>query len=324
MGLAPCEVAIGVIVRHSFQTSALNENYASSCRHHEVEGNVRMKRAVTQRNLLTRFMAEAPFQPATNLWRCVELPVLAEGLPKQGRGLDVGCGDGVLTGILRDLVAADWQLTGLDLDPAETALARETGYYETVHTCGAAAIPEPTATFDFAFSNSVLEHIPELTPCLQEIARCLKPGGLFLATVPSPHFHECLRGPTMQTARSTYLEEIDDRLAHRNYWSMDRWQAELQTAGMNSIQIVAYLSRKQVRRWEFWSHWTGGLLYRFSGRKKKPIALQRGLGLRRPMPRLFRFLAAPIARMLGTSILGDRRPKAGENGCYLVTARKQG
>ena len=37
-----------------------------------------MNLAATQLRLLTRFMAEAPFQPATNLWRCVELPVLVD------------------------------------------------------------------------------------------------------------------------------------------------------------------------------------------------------------------------------------------------------
>ena len=53
--------------------------------------------ASTQRRLLESLMIGAPWQPATNFWRCVELPVLAAALPIEGRGLDVGCGDGVLT-----------------------------------------------------------------------------------------------------------------------------------------------------------------------------------------------------------------------------------
>lgn len=282
-----------------------------------------MNLAESQLRLLTRFMAEAPFQPATNLWRCVELPVLADALPKTGRGLDVGCGDGVLTGILRDLAGASWTLTGIDLDPAETDLARRSGQYETVHTCGAATIPELDAGFDFAFANSVLEHIPKLSPCIPEIARCLKPGGLFAATVPSPYFHGCLRGPRFAPARSAYLDEIDDRLAHRHYWSVAEWTLELHAAGLESVSISAYLSRRQVRRWEFWSHWTGGLLYRLGGKKKKPIAIQRKLGLRRGLPGALRFLSEPMARMIGAGVFGEHVDSAAANGCFLVLARKR-
>src|SRR5439155_12149077 len=145
--------------------------------------------AATQLRLLESFMADAPSQPATNFWRCVELPVLAAALPAEGRGLDVGCGDGVLTKILRDLRGARWTLVGLDPVAAETALAERSGLYERVHTSGADNIPEPDASCDFVFANSVLEHIPGLSTCLGEMARCLKPGGLFAATVPSAHFH---------------------------------------------------------------------------------------------------------------------------------------
>jgi SAM-dependent methyltransferase len=42
------------------------------------------------------------------------------------------------------------------------------------------------ATFDTAYSISVLEHIPDAgdTACVREVARVLKPGGRFVATVP--------------------------------------------------------------------------------------------------------------------------------------------
>lgn len=282
-----------------------------------------MKLPELQFHLLQQFMVEAPFQPATNLWRCIELPVLADALPKGGRGLDVGCGDGVLTGILRNLVGESWSLTGIDPDLAETELARRTGQFEAVHTCSAASIPEPSGRFDFAFANSVLEHITELSPCIGEIARCLKPGGLFAATVPSPYFHSCLAGARRSRTRAAYLAEIDDRLAHRHYWSESTWRNELQAANLEAESITAYMSCRQVRAWEFWSHWTGGLLYRLGGRRNKPIAIQRQLGVRRRLPAPLRVFSRPIARLVAAGVLGEQMKKKEKNGCFLVLARKR-
>src|SRR5271155_2230473 len=77
-----------------------------------------------RRSVWQHLMMVAPYQPATNFWRAIELPVLASALPKEGRGLDVGCGDGTLTTILRQLVGGTWDLTGVDIDAPEIALAK--------------------------------------------------------------------------------------------------------------------------------------------------------------------------------------------------------
>jgi SAM-dependent methyltransferase len=265
-------------------------------------------------------MADAPFQPATNLWRCIELPVLAAALPAHGRGLDVGCGDGVLTRLLARMVRADWQLVGIDLSPEETALARAVGVYTAVHTGSASRVPEPSGSVDFAFANSVLEHIPDLAGCLREVARCLRPGGQFLATVPSWQFHDCLNGPLGFQPRDGYLAEIDQRLAHVHYWTEDRWRQELAEAGLETESITGYLSRKQVRRWETWSNWTGGLCYRLGGRRRPPIDMQRRMGLRRGLPRVFRFASAFLALLVGAGVHGGGEP--GPFGCVLVRARR--
>jgi SAM-dependent methyltransferase len=280
--------------------------------------------AITERHLLERFMTGAPFQPATNLWRCVELPVLAAVLPKAGRGLDVGCGDGVLTAILRDLVGGDWRLVGIDPDPAEVELAAASGQYERAITATADQVSEPDAGFDFAFANSVLEHIPNLSACLAEIARLLRPGGRFAATVPSPHFRDCLAGPdvTRRQTRAEYLDDVDRRLAHVNYWSADRWAAELRAAGLEPLPATPYLTRRQVRRWEAWSNWTGGLVHRLRGRAEAPIETQRRLGLRRGLPEPLRPLGRPLARLIGAGVLGRRTADPDGAGCLLVQARK--
>ncbi|HJT31758.1 MAG TPA: class I SAM-dependent methyltransferase [Pirellulales bacterium] len=275
-------------------------------------------------NLLRRLMRAAPFQPATNLWRAVEIAELAQALSSTGSALDLGCGDGELTIILRDLVGAQWRLVGVDPDRSEAAAALATGAYQSVHAADAASVAEHDQSFDLVFANSVLEHIPNLSKCLREAARLLKPGGLLAATVPSPHFHRLLRGPGRfsRRSRAEYLAEIDRRLAHVNYWSAEQWCDELTSAGFEPPTFHGYLSRRQLQRWEAWSHWTGGLLYRLRRGRHQPIAIQRSLGLRRRAPVGFGGLASLIAWFMSYGVLDDNVAICEDAACWLVLARK--
>jgi SAM-dependent methyltransferase len=270
-------------------------------------------------------MGDSPFQPATNFWRSIELPELASMLPRTGRGLDIGCGDGVLTTILRDLVEAQWELVGVDPDPAETGLAASTGVYAAVHTAGADRIPEPNGSFDFAYANSVLEHIPDVAPVLAEASRCLKPGGLFVATVPSANLHGLMAGPSIlrRQTRAEYLAETDRRLAHFHYPTIDEWTALLEAAGFELMLVRGYLTRRQVRRWERWANLTGGLLYRLRGARERPIEIQRRFGMRRGLPRMLRFLRHPAAWVTAYGVIDDDSVNPGETGCLLLVARNR-
>ena len=46
-------------------------------------------------------------------------------------------------------------------------------------------LPFPNHTFDIAICEQVLEHLEDPTPVIRDIARILKPGGLFIAGVPT-------------------------------------------------------------------------------------------------------------------------------------------
>ena len=103
--------------------------------------------------------------------------------------LDLGCGEGrhvhglhVLGGI---------NVVGLDRDGPSLVKAREglamlpaatatTGFVEG----DAYRTPYADATFDAVICSEVLEHLEDYHAALAEIARVLKPGGVFVATVP--------------------------------------------------------------------------------------------------------------------------------------------
>ena len=274
-----------------------------------------------------------PQQPATVAWRVVELDhLLRHGLPA-GRGLDVGCGDGTIVEVLRRRGAADWQLVGVDPDPREAALAAAGGQYERVHTASAAEVPEPDASFDFAFSNSVLEHIPDLPAVLREVARVLRPGGTLVATVPSATLNGCLTGPgvlapLLGRRRADYLAAMDARLAHVNLWPAERWRSELAAAGLELEEAGPYMSCADVRRWERMSNWTGGLLHGLSGRRRRPIEISRAMSIGTGSARGRRLarVTVPLVRrsMRGYASAAIRDSGDPGFGCLLLVARRPG
>lgn len=271
--------------------------------------------------LLRRFLEAYPFQPATAVWRAAEIAAVARVPFPNGRGLDLGCGDGRLTTILSEQVGR-LTLVGLDVDPLETALASDEHLYEKVHTCRADTIPEADSSFDYVFSISVMEHIPTLEPVLRDVARVLKAGGRLIVTVPGVGFHRCLRGPLFGgSSRAAYLASLDRRLAHLRYWTIAEWRRVLDAAGLRLIDARPILSRGEVRRWETVSRLTAGLL-QVVFRRKAPIAIQRSLGLRRSGQRLPAPIAALLSQVLAIGLTDCEPPDEAEAGCVLLVAAR--
>ncbi|HQR24173.1 MAG TPA: class I SAM-dependent methyltransferase [Steroidobacteraceae bacterium] len=283
------------------------------------------------RDLLVAFVRAYPAQPATAIWRAIEVEAIRRhGLP-EGLGLDVGCGDGKLTRIILGLVGRR-DLVGIDPDQLETRAARASGIYRSVHTSSAARVPWPDASFDFALSNSVLEHIPDLGPTLAEVARVLRPGATFVITVPTVGFHRNLQGPGRASGnRDRYLAKLDARLAHHHYLDTPGWRAILADHGMQLERRFGYLDRAECQRWEWLSKMTGGLLYSLAGGQSRPIEIQRKLGLREAQNRAG--WPRPVARLMAVALAAglDATPaywstREGlddlQAGCLLIAARR--
>ncbi|MGD2181008.1 class I SAM-dependent methyltransferase [Lusitaniella coriacea] len=274
-------------------------------------------------SLLKRFLGDYPFQPATALWRSIEIGrVLAYPFP-EGLGLDLGCGDGHLTKIILEQVG-ERDLVGIDIDPQETVLAKSYDFYQRIHTIKADNIPETDATFDFIFSNSVLEHIENIEAVLGEVARVLKPGGIFLFTVPGDEFHDCLLGSVFPwVSRKTYLQELDRRVAHQRYWSEENWKNILDLHHLKIERVEQYLTKAEIRRWENISRLTAGVLYGLFGKRKNPIEIQRTLGLRNANTKLSNpFLINLIAQIITFNLKTESTPDRELNGCLMIQARK--
>jgi len=94
--------------------------------------------------------------------------------------LDVGCGGGILA---EEFARAGFAVTGIDPAPEtiETARAHaSTSRLSILYETGSGEhLPFPDESFDHVTCCDVLEHVEDVDRVVAEIARVLKPGGLF-------------------------------------------------------------------------------------------------------------------------------------------------
>jgi ubiquinone/menaquinone biosynthesis C-methylase UbiE len=95
------------------------------------------------------------------------------------RLLDLGCGTGHY---LRWARERGYQVAGTDGSEAMLAEARRLNPAADLRLAPAEALPFPDASFDAVLCIEVLRYLPRIDPCLREMSRVLRPGGLCLAT----------------------------------------------------------------------------------------------------------------------------------------------
>jgi arsenite methyltransferase len=125
---------------------------------------------------------------AARLGRIYAAPVIVEqrartraalGARPGERGLDVGCGPGLLAAELVREVGAQGRIVAMDRSADMLAAARERLKDHPVGfvLSDAAALPFAGASFDFAVVVQVYLYVPDVARALAEAARVLRPGG---------------------------------------------------------------------------------------------------------------------------------------------------
>ena len=213
------------------------------------------------RDYLSELLTAYWFAPPVGLWRAIELRVAAEECYARPL-LDVGCGDGLVGQVL---FGADHGVdVGLDPWPDQLHRAVKSGVYRHVDLADAHHLPYPNGTFATVFSNSVLEHIPDVEQVVREVGRVLncpdpatgQTGGRFIFTVPSDAFRQLLDGYARRVAdgdayeAEAYAATVDARLEHYHYYTPREWQRLLATAGMTMVKANYYIPGEVERLWD--------------------------------------------------------------------------
>ncbi len=213
------------------------------------------------RDYLTELLTTYWFAPPVGLWRAVELRMAAEERYERPL-LDLGCGDGLIG---QALFGTQGQVdAGLDPWVDQLRQAARSGVYRHVDLADGHRLPYADGTFATVFSNSVLEHIPDVEPVVREVGRVLRcpesaegqPGGHFIFTVPSDAFHSLLDGyiQAMETGNvekaKWYAAGVDVWLEHHHYHTPDEWRNILAAAGMTLIKARYYVPEPVERLWD--------------------------------------------------------------------------
>jgi SAM-dependent methyltransferase len=204
-------------------------------------------------DLLQIFLKHYWFAPPVALWRAVEARAVAQErffAPM----LDLGCGHGrfglALFGSHRSVAV------GCDLLQFQLITARNQGAYQTLVRATGTRLPHASGTFASILTNSVLEHIPDPLPVLQETARVLQAGGRLVITVPSDHFHDYLattrkhREAGRDDLAAAYSTAIDQRLQHYHYHTPTEWAGLLDQAGLKLIHKRYYMPPAATAAWD--------------------------------------------------------------------------
>jgi SAM-dependent methyltransferase len=93
--------------------------------------------------------------------------------------LDLGAGAGIVSQMnFRGLAR---KVCGVDPDPRVVV----NPFLDEGHQGIGETLPYPNATFDLVFADNVLEHLQRPQAVFNEVARVLKPGGIFLGKTPN-------------------------------------------------------------------------------------------------------------------------------------------
>jgi SAM-dependent methyltransferase len=108
------------------------------------------------------------------------IPLFVEAIGRGRRVLDLGCRSGALT---RHFLEGN-EVVGLDVDRAALAKAEALGI-EPVEADVEEPLPFPDGSFDAVVAGELLEHLRFPDALVAEVRRVLRPGGVFVGSVPN-------------------------------------------------------------------------------------------------------------------------------------------
>lgn len=164
---------------------------------------------------------------------------------KTGRVLDLGCGEGAFA----DFLGNCHDYHGVDNDAEKVGAAKRKGL-DVVRLDLDYGLPFPNGTFDIVVIGEIIEHMPNVSTFLAEIARVLKDNGIIVGSTPNA-------GNPSRYVLDEFLGKGKDDVYRRHLYIFNRWQlrALFELNGLKVTKLVGVtflpLSKYTIRlnRW---------------------------------------------------------------------------
>jgi 2-polyprenyl-3-methyl-5-hydroxy-6-metoxy-1,4-benzoquinol methylase len=158
-----------------------------------------------------------------------------------GHVLDLGCAEGVNAAALRLRGAAS--LTGVELDPAFAAAARER-YDEVIE----GSVPEdlPERRFDTILAYDILEHLYDPWAVVRQLAGMLEPGGQLHISLPNARSKK-LWLPLVLRGTFAYEPEGIMDVTHLRFFARRDAVAMAEAAGL-TVESVTHPAAETAKR----------------------------------------------------------------------------
>ena len=171
-------------------------------------------------------MSMQGFEP---LFQELRLWKITPHLKSGGVLVDLGC-DEEMT-LLKRHQSTMKKVIGVDV----VVKSQKQGNFETIHADLTKRLPLKTNSADVVTMLAVLEHLPNPEQVVKEAYRILKPGGVFLVTVPSANSR-----PILELLAKVHIvrQEMVDQ--HYNYFTHAHLRQITSQAGFKKIAIESW------------------------------------------------------------------------------------
>lgn len=211
-----------------------------------------------KKNFFKNYLIEAPIPLA--LERSLECDILSAKQFKRPI-LDIGCGEGLFAYILFD------EKIDVGIDPNSKELERAKYYntYKELICCYGNNIPKPSKFYNTIFSNSVMEHIPEIEGVLKEVHRLMMDDGDFYITVPTNYFdrysviNQLLLKLGLRRQATSFRVFFNKFWHHYHYYTIEQWKDLFKKNGFEISETINYCRKATAITNDFlvpWSWWS--------------------------------------------------------------------
>ena len=168
---------------------------------------------------------------------------------QEGPVLEIACGTGSLTGLLRQQLPGDIHLIATDISPGMLELAqRELGHLSGIEFQAADAmdLPFPSASFGAVVCQFGIMFLPDKRQGLNEMFRVLKPGGkAYVSTWADISYNEFINLAN-QAIQSLDLREPISFTGGCMYSNADAIKADFDASGFEGLDISIVTKRSEA------------------------------------------------------------------------------